>query len=241
MKLLSPQTLKQAKNDEQALLIIRIGELRKLETQLRQNTSKAEADFKKTLADNLAVWEQEFERHQLLKKQMKAEIDDLTAKKMNALIPVGIISKATERRLDDAEKYIQELRQRKEDNEELREKLEDRLDEVGAREQDIIAREQKSEVREIGLTKQEELVKEGNERLSQELTKFLAKKEAEEKDLDERKTAVSLRERSVESKEELQKRTDLALNSLALRLEDERRTLDRAWKELERKKNISPE
>lgn len=235
MKLLTRQQTEDSKQRETTFSILRTRELQEAEAQARKSYAKAEADFKEALARHSEEWAVKLQAHAEQTDKMKREIDVLEAKKMNALIPAGVINEITEGRLDDAVKYVEELREREENLEQTRELLEDNLDRVGELEQKTLLREKKVSLREQGVDRQAENIKLQSESLTKQITDFALKKQQEEKMIEERKTILALKERTLLAKEETQKRTDKALLEKEVRLADERQTLDRAWKELKAK------
>lgn len=234
MRLLAPSENKSLKEQETVRAVLRTQEVEKAAEQSRKNLASAEADFNATLARNLEVWAREEELHNKRVVEMEKETESLEAKRLNALIPIGVIKKGAEDRMKEAVDFMAKLRKRESDAECLVERLETQLDSVGQREQDVKQAEKRLGLQKEGIERQKQSSILGSKRLSEEIAKFAHEREKAEKDIDERKTAIYLQERSLIAKEQVQKRTDKSLNDLAKRLEDERETLARAWAELKR-------
>ena len=241
MKLLTPQEVKDTKAKELARDILRVKETTDVVLKTRQRLAEAESDFNKTLAKNREKWAEEEESHFKRVKDMESEIDVLEAKKLNALIPLGILKEGTYDKMEDAVNFLTQLRQREKTLDDSVELLENRLDEVGEKEQNLKQLENRLFLREEGIKRQEENIRINNELLTNQLAEFATTKLKAENNITERITAVILKERSVDAKDELNKRNIKALEDKERALIDERETLARAWKELERMKGqISP-
>lgn len=235
MKLLSPLQNKDLKENQTVRELLRTQEVNKASEIARKNLAKAEADFQDTLARNLLKWEEEEEEHFKRVQEMKVEINGLEAKRLNSLIPLGILEEGVDDRMQDAVTFLANLRLREENAEDLTERLENKLDEVGQKDQDLKKKERQLLLREEGIERQTESTVLGAKRLSEEMTKITQMRSEATEELNEREKEVYLKERSNLSREESLKRTDKSLNDLAIQLAGERETLARAWDELKRK------
>lgn len=238
MKLLTPTATHDVVGQEVARDIIRIEEVRKSIKDVNIRLANAEADFMSTLARQREAWAKEEEEHAARKVSMQSEIEELENKRVNLLIPVGILQKSVPERLNEASDFLVKLRIRERDVQETAELLEDKLDAVGEREVDVAREEKKQKAERLGIEEQRNSIIAQSERMSAEIVSFTEKKKKEEEDLEKRKTAVFLRERTVEERLESIRRTESALNDADNRIQSERITLQKAWDELERKKNI---
>ncbi len=235
MKLLTPAAQQDLKEQVALRDILRTQELNKASEEARISLAKAEQEFNEVLARNRAQWATEEEEHSQRVKAMKLEIDDLMAKKMNALIPIGILKDGAYDRMDDAVAFLARLRQREENIEDLTEKLEDKLDTVGAKEQDLLQLDRSLKLREEGIERQSQAIRANSQALGEQMAVFALTKETAEKDIEERKTALYLLERTLLTKQQTLERTDGALSALAKQLADERETLKRAFDEVRRR------
>ena len=235
MQLLKPQENKDLKSAQDLRNIIRTQEILKAEQDARLKLANAEADFNNTLAKNRDKWAKEEETHSTRVREMNTEIENLELQKLNTLVPFNILKEGVYADMSDAEAYLKKLRDREEYNDDLTEKLQDKLDDVGAREQDLKQKTLEVSIREDGLQRQNQNTNIATEKLNNELMAFAAyKKENEDLLLQRRLIADRTDEGLVMRELELNKKTK-EVNDRAIRLADERGVLDRAWKELQRK------
>ena len=235
MQLLKPQENKDLKSAQDLRNIIRTQEILKAEQDARLKLANAEADFNNTLAKNRDKWAKEEETHSTRVREMNTEIENLELQKLNTLVPFNILKEGVYADMSDAEAYLKKLRDREEYNDDLTERLQDKLDDVGAREQDLKQKILEVSIREDGLQRQSQNTNIATEKLNNELMAFAVyKKENEDLLLQRRLIADRTDEGLVMRELELNKKTK-EVNDRAIRLADERGVLDRAWKELQRK------
>ena len=230
MRLLSQQQVKQNKESELAKEALRIAETQKLSKKSREELAKTQAEFYNTLAKNRELWANEAEEHQRIVKEMKKEVEELQKKKEQALIPIKIYKDEVDRKMDVATILMEKAKQQKQENDALEEILEDRLDEVGQREQDVKLKEQKLLSQIQANEQQANFVIQGQKSLNQEIKEFVKQREQAFKDIDKRMTAVLLKEHTLEERMDSLKRTEETLCILAKQLEDRRGILDRREK-----------
>ena len=237
MQLLKPQENKDLKSAQDLRNIIRTQEILKAEQDARLKLANAEADFNNTLAKNRDKWAKEEETHSTRVREMNTEIENLELQKLNTLVPFNILKEGVYADMSDAEAYLKKLRDREEYNDDLTEKLQDKLDDVGAREQDLKQKILEVSIREDGLQRQNQNTNIATEKLNNELMAFAAyKKENEDLLLQRRLIADRTDEGLVMRELEINKKTK-EVNDRAVRLADERGVLDRAWQELRRKQS----
>lgn len=210
-----------------------------MEKEWRIKLAKAEQDFNETLVKNRKAWEREEEAHRARQEEMRKENETLEIKRIELLVPFDIIKESTDGRFEDAKTFMVNLREREANAEELTERLEEKLDEVGEREQSVQRFETALTLKEKGLNSQIESVKTQSEGLTAQITQFLANKQDSEKGLTERENALKLRENSVKAAEEGLVGKEIDLRARERRLADEREVLQRAWDEFRRMKNKS--
>lgn len=238
MKILTPATTADLKAQEQSRDLLRAMETRELTKEINIERANADADFQATLAKNREVWAAEELEHAERKREMGKEIEQLEAERISLLVPVGIISGGAENRLDEAIEFMRKLREREENVDILTEKLMDKLDEVGEREQTVRQREQKAQLREMGIKNQYDSTIEGSKQLSKQITDFAAVRGKAEKEIKEKQDVLIMKEQSLLSREASLAGTEQNLKDREVRLKDERGTLSRAWAELERMRLI---
>jgi hypothetical protein len=236
MKLLSPKDQKSQKEAEVQRGILRAQDAQDALRDARMELSKAQADFSKTLAENRDRWSREEQEHEARKKEIEAEITDLLARRAEALVPLDEMKLQLDERESKLNVRGQEISQLEVDNAERMELLEDKLDLAGKKMKDLEAREVNLALQESGSALQAESTRAGTKRLSERVKQLVEDKlssiawlKSEKEKLDTEKWAIESRKLSLD-------RTDTALAELGIRLADERKTLDSAWQELERKK-----
>lgn len=239
MKLLTPQANKELGSQEQIRTLMRTQELEKAAQKARINLADAEADFQATLARNRLQWATEEREHSQRIAEMTVEVKALEKRRETALKPVNQLEQEARARLQEAIDYEAKVKEREEHVEAWAEILQDQLDAVGAKEQDIIWKAQTIEAQKKGIAEQQEQTRTGIKHLNQLTADFHASVQKAEKELDERKTALFLWDRSLQAKEAKQKRVIVKLQNMVIKIADDRTTLKSAWDELERKR-LSP-
>lgn len=230
MKLQPPLQIQQNRAQEEAQEVFRTQNIQKAAEQARKDLAKATADFSSSMAlfkEKRALEEQE---HSKRMDEMKREVKELEEKKRLALIPIEVYRKQADELVLRAKKFLEEVKQKEHNVDLIRDLLENRLDEVGHREQDVRDRETRLVSLERGAKIQQEQVKEGVKRLNESMQQFLAERDTANKDLDKRKTDIILMEQSVFAKHESNKRTEKALERWAILIKDREQTLLREEK-----------
>ena len=199
MKLLTLNQVKEKKDEQIQRDILQTSDLEKAASQARINLAKAEAEFNATLAKNRTFWAEEEQEHAARKQEMLSEVEELENRKKQALEPVYLLQNQLEKRLKDTEALISQTEEQKAYNEDLRLKLEDKLDEVGEHEQDVLRETQKLEGRKQSVDLQSEQTVEGIKRLNDSINAFLIQKEDTESRLDQIRLDLDLEKQNVEN------------------------------------------
>jgi hypothetical protein len=234
MKLLSPKELNAAKESNKVKEILRVKELEEESDKVRKELANAEADFNSSLARNRNKWANEEQEHTKRVNEREQELKILEEKRLELLVPVDIITKGAKNRLEEANKFLETLREREAKAEELSEILQDKLDEVGEREQDVIKTSQELLIRSQSVDLQSRQVKNSVEDLNASRAEFAQIRKDAETDIQKRKVALFLAEQSVVDREIViaEKYKDLEIREL--QLADRQKTLAIAYREMER-------
>jgi predicted nucleic acid-binding Zn-ribbon protein len=232
MKLLSPQQNRASKEAENVREMARTQEIQKAAQKARLELSKAEADFKENLSKFKEVWALEEKNHSDRIKEMSKEVDQLEKRKQQALIPISIYKESANKVMQEARQLYDEARQKDEEIAKLREKLEDKLDAVGEREQDMAELGQKLALQRVSIENEGIILAEKTKGLNEQIVAFLAKAESREKELKDRETKIVLQEQTIKAERDSLKRTEKGLEEWAIRLADERGTLERERKRM---------
>jgi hypothetical protein len=235
MKLLSNKELQSKENAEATFRISRIKELRDEESKLRIQVTNAELEFQKMLIENQKKWEAEYAEHQREVQKMKEEVSRLEAEKLAASIPFEILKSGADEKVKVANEFLESVKKRESDAEELKELLEIKLSAVEDREVSVLEREKKSlfdEQRAISALKESN---DAREKLSEAILQFNKDSAAKRTELQERETSLILKEDSLNSKAESLIGREKDLKDEQKRLRDGQDVLRRAWEELKRK------
>jgi hypothetical protein len=232
MKLLEPQQLRDQKEADRVRDLMRTKEMADAATKIRKELANAEADFKLMLSRNNHKWALELEAKEEELKALEREVAALENRKAQALIPIDLYKKQADELMVLAKSVMEEAKTKAQENEDLAELLEDKLDKAGQSFQDNIALRAKLEQREAGIVLQGQQVVEGNKALNKRINEFAVARLAAEKDIDERKTVLTLWDRTLVAKEEKLNNRTKELEVWAKQLVDQRETLERAMKRL---------
>lgn len=232
MKLMPPANVSDKRAQEQARDVLRTEELNKASDKARKQLADSEADFKGTLARQRLQWAQGEEEHAKRTQEMDAEITALEKRKEQALIPISLYEKQADEKMSEALECLQTAKVKETENEETRLLLEDKLDEVGQREQDVTKQENQLRVRLAGILQQDELSRQNSKAISEAYVQLSQVKAQAEKEIAQKVEDNTLKERTLLAKEESLKRTEKELETIRIKLKDERETLERAFARL---------
>lgn len=229
MKLFSNAELKEIKAKEQTREILRTQEMQQVADKARKELANAEHDFKLALAERKEVWAIEEQNHNTRVKERNKELSNLEEKRKAAMIPIDDMEKRAAKKLSEAIGLKNNLKKDQEDVDQLREVLEEKLDDMAEKNKRIESVEEQLANREHGIKMQEANISQSAMELSKQMASFLAEKAKGEQDIKERKEALFLKERSLLSKEEALKRTENKLGEWSIHLKEEREVLDRIY------------
>lgn len=199
MKLLTPVQVKEQKAREQQLEIIRAQEYQKVADKSRRNLADAEASFNLMLATHRTRWATEESDHAKRMVEMTKEVEMLENRKIKALEPVLERENRAVEALEEAKEHIATLKLKEADNDDLKERLEDKLDEVGQREQDVLLWETRIKMQNETLKRREEYIAEQNKRLVDEMTKTVERKAEIEKELRQHENNLVMQEQTLKA------------------------------------------
>lgn len=232
MKLLSPTQNSDVKAQELTREVIRTQEIYKEADKARKSLANEQSSFNRMLARNREQWAKEEEEHQNRLLEMKHEVQILENRKKQALIPLEVYKKQAQ----DLFNLAQDAKNRAESHEKelevVRDRLEDKLDEVGQKTVDLDNLEQRLYIQKQGIEIQTKQIQESSKKLSQELQAFADQKAKDEQDILERKKTLKLWEHSLSAKERQLNNIAKGLMSKEKRLKDEREVLNRERKRL---------
>jgi hypothetical protein len=201
MKLLTATESKDLKEQQRVRDILRTEEIEKAAKEARLRLANAEADFNTTLARNRDQWAKEEQEHSTRIEEMSNEIRILEARKEVALEPVYELKKRYEAELAEVQRVLAITNKKQQDNEELSEHLQDKLDEVGGREQDVLREIQRLQIQKEGIELQKQQTIDGIKALNNQIMELQYNQIRDGKLLDDRQTALFLQETSLKDRE----------------------------------------
>jgi hypothetical protein len=229
MKLLNPAQTLDIKAREETREVLRMQEYNKATEKARHNFNQAEADFNLMLAGQRQRWANEEKEHEKRSKEMTDETKRLEIARAIAMQPIEQLQKEAEMTRLEANKLVEELEEKQAECDELNERLQDKLDSLGEREQNVLIAEQRNKLMQDGNEMQRENIILMSKDLTDSISKFKKEKLIEEQNIDKRKTELFLMERSLIAKDESIKEMAKKLEEWKIRLQDERDTLNRAF------------
>lgn len=230
MRLLTPQQHKDAGDNQRLREIMRTQELDKASQAARLNLANSQAAFSDSLANQRLKWAKEEDDHAQQVAKQEAELAVLEQRFKLANQPIALLKQEAEAKLAEANFMLKEVLIREEDAELLAEQLQDRLDAVGIREEDVKRREVLAHIKDLDLANQAHNTTVNGQILAQQIHEFnqqcqanLAALDSERQRLLPEQARLSLKAQELDARE-------LELNALATRLSDERGTIDRIYK-----------
>ncbi len=183
----------------------------------------------------------EEQAHAERSQAMLAEVTALELRRAKALAPVHLLETMADTRVREADDLLKQVVTREEYAEDLSELLQDKLDTVGAREQDVLAREQQVAAALANVRHQMQLADQNTATVNATMAEVIRTKADVEGKLQHREKSLDLLEQQLAIKADTLHKAEVSLQQYERKLLDDRATLDRAWQELERKrKAISP-
>jgi hypothetical protein len=234
MKLLSTFANKDKQQEEISRKILRTQEVDELASKANARLARSESDFAEAMAKSKEKWALWVEYQQNESKALESEVKALEERKKQALIPISMYKEEVDKTMQEAQEIVKRAMEKEEQADYLTEKLENKLSEVADRENIVLDSEKRLEVAKQGLQSQQESTKEGVRRLSEEMVLFHMKQQQDEENLALRKKELALAEISFNAKLDKYQRDLEALKVWEIQLKDERGTLERAMKRLEK-------
>jgi len=232
MKLLLPYQVRDAKNIETAKEILRIQEINKISEEVRLKMAKAESDFQETLEKQRNIWEAGRKEQEDKILELTKEIAYLEERKSQALIPIEVYETQAKDKLIEAEKILSLYKEKENSVDKLQEILEQRLDDIGEREQNVLKEEKRLKLIQEGIVSQQEFTKNSAKELSENAQTFANYVKTIQETLASKKEELIMQELSLNARKNGLDRKEESLDNLAIKLKDDRETLDRAFQRL---------
>ena len=200
MKLMSPSETKEESGKDISRDLLRSQELKKLLNDLNIRVAKAQADFSSMLVGQTARWEREEGECTAKKRGLEKEITALEERKREVLVPIDNLKVEVEQKMNEADQLLSEAKNREQEAAETVERFENKLDELGQRETDVIRKEKETVLREHGVNVQRDSIAEQSKMLTQQMHEFSGKKQFDESELEKKKEELILLEQSLVSR-----------------------------------------
>ncbi len=236
MKLLIPSQNHQKEEEEVARLILRTTDAQEENKRINQKLAQSVKEFDETMQRQRDEFAAEMRDHQQKILAAKSELESVIDKTKRAMEPIEDIKRRTEQELQDAINKNKELVRRQEEVEEQAEILQDRLDYVGYREQNIKNAEEKNESDRKKIEIQQTYVDQMTERLNTNIAKASQDAQKRENELNERAIALQIEKSNIQAREFQLSKMEQSLQQFAGELRSERDALQSAWNELRRTK-----
>jgi hypothetical protein len=237
MKLLSKTEQDNLKQSEIARDSARTESVRSALSDAQKLLEETEAKFDLTMAKQQQFMAEEEQKHLVKMEALKDEVKKLEERQKVAHFPIAPAERKAYDNLEKSKQTLLEANLQKEKNEEIGEKLADKLDSLSERDSSLDRREDKIKLMETSALDQQAHLKFLSESLAQKWDEFYKVQFNTDKAFKEREHLISLHERDLDEredsllmdKEQLQKDKD--------KLASDRQTLKAAFEELNKKKN----
>lgn len=201
LKLYSAEEIKTSKASELARDIMRTADIKKALDKARTELNDTNDSFEIALANQRVKWLGEQEKATLEIGHLIHEVEVLKKQREQLLIPIDLDRKRVDNIIIEANNLMSKALDKQKDNDDISEKLQDRLDEVSEKEQSLQTREEHLFAREKGCTNQEEIIKKNSQALTDRMQSFLTEMEQKEQDFNTKKRQLDLIEISIQEQE----------------------------------------
>lgn len=236
LKLFTPQEAKSANSAQNTRDVLRTREIKKMMEKSHTELAKYEADFSAMIARHKEKWAQEEQNHAIRTAEMGQEVRALEERRKDALIPIEIEKQKADTMIDEATKRLGEVEKKERDNDELKDVLMQRIEDVSERESAVKDEEEKILEMRRGVELERATNTANTKALSEAIEKFNMYVSSETTALDHKRTEITLRERSIEARREALGRKEKSLATRETQIKDKQETLTRAFDEFRKNK-----
>ncbi len=232
MKLFSTEEIKSSKATELARDIRRTSEIKEALDKARTELNDANAEFDSVLANQRVKWAKEQESAMVVIKDLQMEIDQLQRVRQQLLIPIDLEKKRADNIVIEANVLMTAAIDKQKYADEMAEKLQDHLDEVGEKDEALEQREKRLFVKEEGLKEQAKITKQNSEQVTLQMQTFISEMEAKENNFNTRKRQLDLLEVNIIARDKINSERERYLNERERQINDKYETLLRTQKRL---------
>lgn len=228
MKLLQPKETRGQKAFLEAVNARRTVEMEKATAEVRKRMADAERDFNVMMEGQRKQWEDERKEHvERLRNDGEKEVLELEERRKRALTPIEVLEKRARDTLKEAQFSLSEAVHREKRAEELGELLQDKLDDLSTREQNVAEQEKAMSSMEENIRHRERVSAETAESIRKSAEVFLADKKKQQDAMRDESEKLDERNKELDGREIQLKAQERRLQKQAARLQDERGTLER--------------
>lgn len=201
MKLLTVEQSKYQANELLARDIMRANEIKDVLKRYEDRLVKSEKDFEEKLRLQREIWKTDLSAFLVEKDSLSKQVEFLQEKQKQALIPLTMREKNVESMEKELSQQIQVVKKGRQDNEEMKDLLAEKLNRVGEQETDMAQREVTLQIREKGCEDQRKSIALQAKELTLTMTKFQEEYEKKTHELSARETIVNQKNLAVEERE----------------------------------------
>lgn len=237
MKLLSQEDTKSLKQSELARDSIRTESVRKALLDAQTRLDETEAKFDLALAKQQGYMADEEQKHLIRLEALKKEVKDLEERQKAAHFPIAAAERKAYDNLEKSKKTLLESELQKKKNEEIEEKLTEKLDSLSERDEELDRRELKVEKMEVAANDQKIHLQFLTESLSQKWSEFYKTSRDHEEWVKGKEREIELHMRDLDRREDILLVEKENLREAQEKITSARITLQTAFEELRKNKN----
>lgn len=237
MKLLTPQEVKNKKQQEQDREVLRITSIRETLKEETNRLNELEATFDKRLNEQRQQWLKEEEKTLGKLSSLEKTLEEYKEKERSYFFPIQAIERKAYDNYERSKAALAEAEQKQKDCDALEEKLHDKLDSLEEKQNELDDREQKIALKEDGIVAQQLQIKHLTDDLNNKWQEFNARSLAHDAKFHKDKRVLELAKNNLEEREDALLLQKEELNVQMQRLQSQRSALAVAFRELENKKH----
>jgi len=225
LKLLTPSEIAATKASELARDIRRTNDIKEALDKARVELNNVNSEFELSLARQRVAWITEEENYLNKIKDLQVEIKSLEDSRKQLLIPIDIERKRVDNINIEAQALMAQAIEKQKYADDLSEKLQDHLDEVGEKEEALKQREEFLLSKEQVFEERSASLQKTSEEVSKQMQTFLSEMNVKEKDFNTKKRELDLKEINITSRESVLNERELYLNNREREINDKYQTL----------------
>lgn len=165
--------MQNVKDAELAKNIARTKATREALADAQKELANVEASFQFALATQKVKWAREEQETTSKIEALHKELADLEKQKIDALIPIEVLAKNAHNLMEEAERALAKAEEKQRQNDNQGELLEEKIDGITEKEEELAQREAKLVVKEKAVEAQSEMVKNLSADLTKKVEEFL--------------------------------------------------------------------